>query len=106
MSAGPRDRRISIERRTVTSDDYGGEVETWTQIVQPWAKITYGTGQERRVAAQESATLTATFRIREDSIAATITPLDRILFDGATWDIASSVPYRREARDLTATRQA
>ncbi len=98
--------QIIVERATVVADGYGGEVETWTKLCEPWAAITYGTGSERRVAAQESATLTATFRVRADVATIGITTRDRITFDGGVWDIASNVPYLREARDITATRDA
>lgn len=98
--------QIVVQRATVSTDDYGGEVEAWVQLCAPWVEITYGTGNERRVAAQESATLTATFRVRADAITSGITTRDRIAFDGGLWDIASNVPYLREARDITATKPA
>jgi len=106
MKAGNRRWLIQIERKTVESDGYGGEVETWTPFVTEWAAVNYGTGNERRVAAQESATLSATFRIRDSDDARSIGPLDRISFDLGVWDIVSSVPYGREGRDITATRAA
>jgi len=98
--------KIVVERATVVTDDYGGEIETWGPLCAPWAAITYGTADERRSAAQESATLTATFRVRADAITSGISTRDRIAFDGGLWDIASNVPYLREARDITATRDA
>lgn len=104
IDARELDQRIELQRKTVVSDGYGGEVETWSQILKPWAKAMYGTGGERRVAAQESATLTATFRIRSGPTADSVTPQDRIVFAGAQWDIASNVPYGRIGRDITATR--
>ncbi len=99
-------RRISIERKTVTADGYGGEVETWTELCAVAAEVLFGTGQERRTAAQESATQGATFRVRVSPLTASVTAADRIQFDGSTWDIAGNVPYLREGRDITATTSA
>ncbi|KZE16220.1 phage head closure protein [Sphingomonas hankookensis] len=106
MNPAELDKRIVIERRTVTTDGYGGEVETWAKLCSPFAKVLYGTGAERRVAAQESSAQSATFRIRANSVTNTVTPADRIQFDGSTWDIGGNVPYRREGRDITATTSA
>ncbi len=106
MTLGKMDRQIVVERRTVVLDDYGGEVETWAEICRPWAQIAYGTGSERRVAAQESAVQSASFRIRANPITAGIGAVDRIAFDGGYWDIAGNVPFQRDRRDITATRSA
>lgn len=100
------DRQIVVERKTVVLDDYGGEIETWTEICRPWAQIAYGSGSERRVAAQESAAQSASFRIRANPVANGIRPTDRIVFDGTIWDIAGNVPFGRDRRDLTATATA
>lgn len=97
------DSQIVVERKTVVSDDYGGEIETWAEICRPWAQIAYGTGSERRVAAQESAAQSASFRIRANPITTGIRPTDRISFNGAFWDIVGNVPFGRDRRDLTAT---
>lgn len=106
MKAGKADRQIVIERATVTTDDYGGEVATWSTICKPWAEINYGRGEERRQAAQESASLAATFRVRANPNTAGVTTKDRIQFDGSAWDITSNAPWQRDARDITATRSA
>lgn len=106
IKAGELDRRISIERKAVASDGYGGEVETWTDIARPWAKVINGSGTERRAAAQVSATLSATFRVRSNAVTIAVTPVDRIQYDNALWDISSNVPYGRDGRDITATRVA
>lgn len=108
VQAGRLRDRITIERATVTTDDYGGEASTWAELVTLSAQVSNGTGQERREAAQESATVAATFRVRHSGITEGITTTDRIRFDGAAWDIVSNVrvPNERQARDITATRQA
>ena len=106
IAGGALDKRITIERFTVTTDDYGGEVKAWATYCTAWANVTFGKGDERRQAAQEQASLTATFRVRANATTAAIATTDRIQFDGAAWDIASNVPYKREGRDITAIRPA
>lgn len=103
MKSGKADRRITIERATVTTDEMGGEISTWSPLCSPWAEINYGKGDERRQAAQESASVAATFRVRANPVTNAVVAKDRIRFDGWAWDITSNVPYRRDARDITAT---
>lgn len=103
---GARDRRIAFERAAVALDGYGTEIETWTLYARAFAEVRYGTGQERREAAQESATLTATFRVPATPRTRALTPKDRILFDGAVWDIRSVAPFERGDVDVTAVRRA
>ena len=106
MKPRKADRQIVIERAIVTTDDYGGEVSTWVPLCTPWAEINYGRGDERRQAAQESASLAATFRVRANTITSSVRTKDRIVFGGVAWDITSNAPWRRDARDITATRAA
>jgi SPP1 family predicted phage head-tail adaptor len=107
IKAGARDRRISFERATITKDAMNADVETWSHYADAWASVSYGTGQERRSAAQEAASLPATFRVRWSPVLAEITAGDRLTFMGAPWDITSVVPYgRNEGIDITAVRAA
>jgi SPP1 family predicted phage head-tail adaptor len=39
MRAGRLDRRVTIERKTVTRDDYGAEIITWSTFAQVWAEV-------------------------------------------------------------------
>jgi SPP1 family predicted phage head-tail adaptor len=106
-TAGERDRRISIEQRSVATDAHGGEVETWTELKHAWAKISYGTGAERRGASQERASVPATFRILQNAATRGLTAGGhRIRFGGEIWDITSVVPFGRKDMDITATRSA
>lgn len=40
MRSGKLKRRITIQRPTVTQDDYGGNVTTYTTLSTEWAKVT------------------------------------------------------------------
>lgn len=96
--AGKRRDRITFARKTSTLDDYGGEIESWASLGRRWAWIIYGTGQERREAAQIRASVPATFNVPRDSLTRTLRADDRIEFDGAIWNITGS-PVRSLALD-------
>lgn len=107
LNAGSLDRRIAFERNVPARDAMNAETESWQPLAQAWASVSYGTGQERRAAAQEGASVAATFRTRWNSVLDTVVAKDRILFDGAAWDITSAAPFgRRLAIDFTAVRAA
>lgn len=107
IEAGVRDRLISFERATTTTDDYGDEVETWAEQATAWAKVLFGTGQERREAAQESASQVASFLVNWTPTLAQIGTTDRIQFDSAAWDITSVAPVgRHDELHITAVRSA
>ncbi|HYI42680.1 MAG TPA: head-tail adaptor protein [Sphingomicrobium sp.] len=105
LSAGRRDRQITFERATVADDDYGGGSETWAAFATEWAQVSFGTGVERRTAAQEAASAPATFRVLANGRTSDVTTRDRIMFDGSAWDIVSNVPLGREGREITAVRR-
>lgn len=109
LQAGKLRDPIVVERATIATDDYGGEVETWAALTaKPLrSQVMFGTGQERREAAQESASVAATFRVRHSIVTEGIGTKDRIQFEGGSWDIVSNVrvPNMRDARDITATRK-
>ncbi len=108
MKAGPRDRKIVIERATVTQDAFGGEVKTWVTYAEAWAQVLFNKGSERREAAQEQAAAAATFIVLSDSKTSTVSVTDRILFDGSYWDIFGNIPSRElnAGREIEAVRQA
>lgn len=104
-AAGPRDTLIVIERRTVAEDDHGGAIETWNAFVSEWAAVRFGTGQERRAAAQEQANQSATFRIPANSKTLSLRTDDRIAgYLGSDWDITGWSLFGRTDIDITATR--
>lgn len=105
MTAGKRNRRITIERAVVVTDDYGGETSTWANHTEAWAEVLFGTGQERRGAAQEAGSQAATFIVLWTPILAALKLTDRIQAFGVAWDIQSIAPVGlNEEIHLTATR--
>jgi head-tail adaptor len=98
--------QIAVERNTPTPDDFGHNIDSWANLCSPWANIVFGSGQERREAAQKAASAPATFYILRSAVTATIGVKDRIVFDGANWDIHSAVPSRDQnvGYEIVATR--
>jgi SPP1 family predicted phage head-tail adaptor len=98
MDAGKLDRRITIQGVSLADDGYGGQVETWSTVATPWAQFLPGGGNEKFASAQVYAETQARFRIRWR---AGITPTNRVVFDGKTWDVlAVDEIGRREGLEL------
>jgi SPP1 family predicted phage head-tail adaptor len=104
MDPGQRDRLVTFQRATVTSDDYGGETPAWGTLARAWVRVRYGTGQERREAAQERADQAATFEAEWSPELATVVVTDRIESDGEIWDITSVAPLGHKEIHFTAVR--
>ncbi len=105
MTAGNRNRRITIERAVVVTDDYGGESSTWANHTEAWAEVLFGTGAERREAAQESGSAPATFIVLWTPTLAALKLTDRIQAFGTAWDIQSIAPVGLHKEiHITATR--
>ena len=72
-----------------------------------WGGVIWGTGAERREAAQLSASQPATFRVLADSETLSLSVEDRISFAGGLWNITSVVPLGlNEGVEVTAVRVA
>lgn len=56
MRAGSLDRRVTIESKTVTRDDYGAEVVSWSTFAEVWAEVRDVNATER--VADQIRTLT------------------------------------------------
>lgn len=89
IPAGERTTLVAFEHGTAATDDYGGETLTWASVASVAAKVLYGTGQERRQAAQEAAQQAATIMVNWTPTLASVVPKDRASFDGFQWDITA-----------------
>jgi SPP1 family predicted phage head-tail adaptor len=88
---GKRPHFVTIQRATATDDGYGGEVRTWHDHATGWARLRYGTGQERREAAQENASQTVTAEFDWNPTLAAVTTEDRLSLFDTVWDITSNI---------------
>jgi head-tail adaptor len=101
---GQRDSLVTFQRGTPTGDDYGGETISWATLTTAYARVRYGTGQERREAAQESAAQAATFECDWNPTLAGVLLTDRISWDGDFWDITSRSPLGHNEIHFAAVR--
>lgn len=107
MKSGNRDRLVTIERNSGTTENAFGEVvENWASYCTAWCEVIYGSGQERRDAGLEGADQPATFRTLASTETLAVTVADRINFDGFYWDITNVSPLDRDGVEWTAIRRA
>lgn len=92
MRAGSRIHRIVIERKAKAQDANGEEIETWSPLGRAMAQVFFGRGDERRQAAQEGGSQTATFGVLATGLTRGVGYADRIAFGGADWDITGIAP--------------
>lgn len=82
------DRRITIQRATVERDAFNAHVETWGTLVTLWANFADVSTAEALRAQEVGATITSRFTVRSyPTTTATVTPTDRISFDGRIYNI-------------------
>lgn len=86
--------RLTVERYTATRDQFGGEVQAWSELLSRRCSVEYSGGREFLNSQQEQTQLKALFRVRHDSATSGITPKDRIVFDGEYWDIETVINTR------------
>jgi SPP1 family predicted phage head-tail adaptor len=102
--ANKLDRRIIIQRATSVSDEFGAAIETWTNYLETWCSKTDVSDGERWRASEVQATITTRFLIRYNMYSSTVTPIDRILFEGLIYEISHVKEIdRRKAIEITAS---
>lgn len=89
IRAGSLDRRLRIERATVTRDAVNAEVQSWAELATVWASYEPVRDGERFRAGETAAGLSARFVIRHSSTVADVNPKDRVVFDGAVLQIVA-----------------
>ena len=104
MRAGDLDRSVIIQAVTVTQNAFGEPVETWVKIhaaATIAAAIKPQRGGERFTSQQVVGKAITTFRIRHRT---DVTVLNRIVYDGKTWDIHDVRELgRREGLEIDAS---
>lgn len=97
--AGALDRRISFQRQAAARDSMGGSTdEGWVELIKVWAKRVDANDAERQDSAERSATRVTRWKVRSSTIVKTVTPVDRILFDGDDYQI-EGIKETKEGRN-------
>lgn len=109
FDAGALDRRITIQRYTATQDAFGGDVQTWADLITVSARRSDVSDSERIAANQINATQMSRFVVRSSTVTRGLTPKDRISYDNSHWDI-HAIKETKDGRlrflEITAMRQA
>lgn len=107
VTAGKRDRLITIQRATYTTNEFNERVYAWSALASVWAGYLPVSDGERMRASQLGAELTGRFHVPHLSVVASVNPKDRIVMDGDTFDILGVKEIgRREGLEITALKSA
>jgi SPP1 family predicted phage head-tail adaptor len=85
--ASQLDERLTVLRATLAANAYNELVETWADYVTVWTAHVDATVGETLRAAEVGAKISIHFTVRFSPETETITPKDRLLFEGKTFDI-------------------
>ena len=64
MDIGSLDKRITLQSRSATLDDYGQELNSWTNVATVWANVKPIGGREKLRAMAVESSLTHTVAVR------------------------------------------
>ena len=107
VTASHRLYAVSFIQAATSTNDYNETVEDWdnpTTLATVTASIRFGTAQEKREAAQESASQAATFECLRTPTLDAVPMSARISFDGSQWDITERAPLDRKTIRFTGVR--
>jgi SPP1 family predicted phage head-tail adaptor len=108
MSAGARDHRITLLRKTAGKDAFGGEIEAWAPLCPDvWASKTDLRDAERIRAQQVGAVMTTRFVIGWSPETAALDAGDQVACEGKRYAISGvkDLGTRRD-REITAAVQS
>ena len=94
MNAGELDARITLQRKAVTRDSYGGEDIVWMNVATVWAATSPWRLREKVVARRNQGDAVVSFLVRA--------PLDVSLDKRVLWN---DVAYNIVEIDVTRKRQ-
>lgn len=107
MRAGKLDRKVTLERFTETRDAYNEVVKTWATLATVSASFEPLSDGERFRAGEVAANASARFQIRYSNTVKTLDPVDRLTFEGTTYEIVNVKQLgRREGIEITAAARA
>ncbi|MDG3040441.1 head-tail adaptor protein [Roseicyclus marinus] len=104
MTAGKLDRRVQFRRASLVDNGFE-EVETWADhgAAMYAEKLDLSDGERWR-AGEVAAQVTTRFRVRSSAFTRSLTPKDRMVCEGLTYDIAGikESGTRRTMLEITA----
>ena len=98
MKAGQLDQRVTVERLQGGVDELGQPLpDTWAHLFDCWAAVEPLQGREYLAAAALVSEVTARIRMRYRPW---MTSQDRVIHNGAVYQIQSVIDVRSEHREL------
>ncbi|MEO9299957.1 phage head closure protein [Devosia alba] len=95
LNAGKLDRRITLERYGISYNSDNEPIEGYTAIATVWASWRRASAREQLAAAEIQATVTDVFVMRWSTTTASVTPMDRVVYYGRTYNIAEATEIGR-----------
>tara|TARA_R100000808_G_scaffold7070_1_gene20819 strand:- start:28108 stop:28437 length:330 start_codon:yes stop_codon:yes gene_type:complete len=101
MPAGKYREPIRVEARTETSLNTYNEVSpSWSVLLETRASLDGAGGREFAAGGGMRADVTHLLRIRSSRLARTITPKNRVILDGRTFEILAAVDRTGRRREI------
>lgn len=97
MQAGKLRHRLAIQQKSVTRDDHGGEVVSWTAFATVWGEYRPLRGREYEAMRAAQAEITVRFVIR---YLVGVNPAMRIVHDDVPHDIIEVIDVGGRKREL------
>lgn len=97
MRAGTLNQRVTLQSKSATRDSMGNEVITWATVAELWAGVEPIRGREFVSLRSGQSDLTTKITIR---YRAGVTPLMRILHEGAVYDVREVINPRSKNDSL------
>lgn len=95
MDIGKLNKRITIQQQSLTYDDAGQQVESWSTFASVWADIKFKSGKETIKADALASTVMASIRIRyKQGVNAGM----RVQYKDEQYEILSIMPHVNENR--------
>ena len=107
MNAGPRNRRITLQRAITTKDAFNADIETWGALATVWASADPLSDAERVRAQEVGAVMSMRFGILWSSVVDDLSPTDRLIYGGRTFNIVGVKELGlRDGLEITAAARA
>ena len=93
MDIGKLDKRITLQSRSATIDDYGQQINSWTDVATVWANIKPVSGREKMKAMQVDSILSHTVAVRYNATFMPPRTVDawRIVYNGRYFNIIAAM---------------
>jgi SPP1 family predicted phage head-tail adaptor len=85
--AGGLNRHITLQRATVTKNDFNEDVESWGVLAEVFAERRDASAGESYRAQEVGAEISTRFEIRHSSLVADLNPRDRLIYAGRIYNI-------------------